>query len=307
MDLRQLQYLVAVAEEGSVRRAARRLYMAQPPLSQALLRLERDLGVELFTRTSRGVILTDAGRELVGRARDILHQVEDARSAVQATAPDDSATLRIGAVAGPLSAGELTRPILEAFRALHPDVTVRLRDTSFADQVDLVASGVIDVALVRCPVVHDDVDVIPIAAEPRALFVRSTHELASEQTLSVDDVIEYPMLGLDAPEWFSSFWQLDPERGHSLVDTQLPPVSTVQGIQLALAAAPLVVTGCATMARFAPSPLIRAIELPDASPSIIGVAYRRGDTRPVVRSFLEAAATAAAENIALLPNATSSV
>lgn len=304
MDLRQLSYLVAVAEEGSVRRAAQRLYMAQPPLSQALLRLERDLESELLIRTRKGVTLTDAGRELVGRAREILHQVEDAKTAVRVTDREEGTTLRIGAVAGPLSAGELTRPILDAFRTLHPYVTVRLQDTSFADQVALVVREVVDVALVRCPLVHDDVDVVPIAAEPRALFVGSTHELASEQTLSVDHITDYPMLALDAPEWFSSFWQLDPERGHPLVDTRLAPVSTVQGIQLSLAAAPVVVTGCAAMARLAPSPLIRAIELPDASPSIIGVAYRRGDTKPIVRSFIEMAATTAAEHIALLPNAT---
>lgn len=303
MDLRQLQYLVAVAEEGSVRGAARRLYMAQPPLSQALLRLERDLGVELFTRTSRGVVLTEAGRELVDRARDILHQVEDARSAVQATSPDEGSILRVGAVAGPLSAGELTRPILDEFRAARPDVTVKLRDTSFDEQADLVASGVVDVALVRCPLIHDEVDVVPIASEPRALYARSTHELATERALSVDEILEYPMLALDAPGWFASFWQLDPERGGPLVDARHAPVSTVQGIQLALTAASSVVTGCATMARFAPSPLIKAIELPDASPSIIGVAYRRRDTKPLVRVFLELAAAAAAEHIGLLPNA----
>lgn len=305
MDLRQLQYLVAVAEEGSVRGAARRLYMAQPPLSQALLRLERELGVALFTRSSRGVVLTDAGRELVGRSREIISQVEDAKTAMQVRDRDTGPDLRVGAVAGPLSAGELTRPILDAFRTQHPEITVKLRDTSFADQVDLVTSGAIDLALVRCPIEHDDVDVVPIAAEPRALFVPSTHELAAEQHLSVDDITDYPMLALDAPDSFASFWQLDPERGRSLVDEAVAPVSTVQGIQLALETAQVVVTGCAAMARLAPSPLIRAIELPDASPSIIAVAYRRGNTRPEIRAFLDVAIAAAAENIALLPNASS--
>ena len=80
-------------------------------------------------------------------------------------------TLRIGAVAGPLSAGELTGPIVEAFRHSRPDIVVTVRDINFLEQVDLVVRGVIDIALVRCPVVHDDVEVVPLASDPRALFV----------------------------------------------------------------------------------------------------------------------------------------
>ncbi len=123
MDTRKLRYLVAIAEEGSMSAAAQRLNVAQPSLSQHVMALERDLGVELMVRTSRGISLTQAGDLLVERARDILRQLEEARVAVS----------QCGAVPkGPVSMGlppsismVLAVPLSETIRVELPEVKLQ--------------------------------------------------------------------------------------------------------------------------------------------------------------------------------------
>ena len=108
MDLRQLRYIVAVADAGGIRKASRRLHLTQPSLSQALRQLEAELGVELIRRSARGAELTEAGAELVDYARDILDRANTAKIAMRRHAEQRSSTLRIGLLEGTIAAGELT-------------------------------------------------------------------------------------------------------------------------------------------------------------------------------------------------------
>src|SRR5579862_5785143 len=147
MDLRQLSYFVATAEEGGIRAAARRLHIAQPQVSHALRRLEGELGVELMQRSPRGIELTAEGFELLAHGRDILHRVDQARSALRQMAEPGSSALRIGVMAGVLSAGELLAPILTAYREAHPDVAVQLEDLAFGAHVAPLVEGLVDLAI----------------------------------------------------------------------------------------------------------------------------------------------------------------
>src|ERR1051325_12128779 len=97
MELRHLRYLVAVAEEEHITRAAERLGMQQPPLSQQIKALERELDVQLFRRKARGVELTDAGRALLDSARDVLARVERSVETTQRTARGEEGQVRVGA------------------------------------------------------------------------------------------------------------------------------------------------------------------------------------------------------------------
>jgi DNA-binding transcriptional LysR family regulator len=302
MDLRQLQYLVAVADEGGFRPAARRLLIAQPPLSLAIQRLEHELGVSLLDRSTRGVTPTSAGLEMVARAREILSQVDDARRSFRDREEcRGQATLRVGVIAGPLSAGELTTPIFDAVRAALPNFRIATQELSFADQLSPILDGTVDVAIVRPPLDHPDIALVPIAEEPRCLLVNSSHELASAGELHVAEVLTQHMLPLAAPEKWSAFWQLDDVRGRSLVYADIDPIASVNAVHLALLTTPAAITVSESTTRLAPSRAISSIRLIDASASVTAIAYRRGQRRPEVVRFINAARQAAADNIALLP------
>ena len=140
MDLRELRYFVAVAEERHFGRAAVRLHMAQPPLSQAIKRLEADLGVRLLHRTTRQVDLTPAGADYLDRARAILAAVDDAGERARRVADGVVGRLRIGCV------GSATYTLLPAFaRRLRedlPDVEVAFRGEMLGPaQVEAVSYG----------------------------------------------------------------------------------------------------------------------------------------------------------------------
>lgn len=286
-------------EEGGVRRAAQKLYVAQPGVTRALHQLEQELGVELFHRTSGGVEATDAGREFVLHARGMLEGEARAKAAMRERSGRGRA-LRIGVVAGLLGAGELTAPILRGHRAAFPELDTCLKELSFCDQVGPLLDGRLDVALVRGPLAHSGLDVAPIALERRALLVASGHELAGEQEVDVQDALSDQTLALGSPDEWSGFWQLDEERGTAHVDPRAAPATTIPEMQLAVAHGRMVITVPHAMGQLAPNPLVRSITLRDAQPSTIAVARRRGDRRPEVAGFIDQAGLIAERHITLL-------
>src|SRR3954471_18534398 len=127
MELRALRYFVFVAEEGSVHAGARRALVAQPALSVALKKLEREVGATLFERSPRGVTLTAAGIALLPRARQILRLAGQAPAETRLLADGDgdgAPVLTVGLIEGPVAAAELTGPILQTFQQRHPDLRV---------------------------------------------------------------------------------------------------------------------------------------------------------------------------------------
>ena len=301
MDLRQLRYLVAVADEGGIRRASRRLHLAQPSLSQALRQLEDELGVELIRRSARGAELSDAGVEFVEYARDILDRAGAAQSAMRRRAEQRSATLRVGLLAGIIAAGELTAPILQRFQAARPDVQVQLSDIGGFDQAAPLKSGEVDVALVRAPVGDREVRLTPLATDPRLILVGATHELAGVDRVNLEDVLDERTVPVVAPDDFSAFWHADDHRGRPNRDPTLAPVRTVADLQFGVATGRAIMFAASVTARVLPNDLLRPVEVTGLSRSLIAAANRRGDNRQIVRDFIHAALETAATDIALLP------
>ncbi|MEV5889727.1 LysR substrate-binding domain-containing protein [Nonomuraea fuscirosea] len=148
MDLvRHLRYFIAVAEELHFGNAAIRLGMAQPPLSQRVKRLEEELGVRLFDRSARQVRLTEAGRLLLGEAREIVSRVERLHELAR---QGEGAVLKVGVP--PDLAATVLAALVAGFRETSPDVRLAPAEIWTADQVTALAEGTIDVGLVRHPV-----------------------------------------------------------------------------------------------------------------------------------------------------------
>lgn len=301
MDLRQIRYFVAVVEEQGFRKASRALYVAQPAISNALHQLEDELGVTLLHRSPRGVELSDAGREFLGHAYSMLHQAEEAKAAMRARASWVPGSLRIGAVAGILGAGELTAPIFQEHHRAHPDLNTAFEELSFCDQVGPLLNGGVDAAIVRDPLSHAELDFVPIATERRALLVGAQHDLAQEREVDVTDVLDQPMLPLGAPDPWAGFWQLDDVRGSANVLPGLAPARTIRDMQRVVAEGAAVITVPDAMSRLAPNSLVCSVGLRHAQPSTIGIARRRGDRRPEVVSFINEAAQTAERFMSVLP------
>ena len=147
MELHQLRYFVAIAEAGSVSRAAERCFVAQPSLSQQLKKLEQSLGATLFDRLGRGIALTDAGRALLPRARRILAEVRTTEANLQQEALDGPGTLVVGAI--PTVAPYLIPPALRSIRRAYPGCAVSVREDLTEQLVEALENNEIDCAIVR--------------------------------------------------------------------------------------------------------------------------------------------------------------
>lgn len=184
MELRALRYFVTVAEERHFGRAAERLHVAQPAVSQQIARLERELGTRLLDRTPRRVALTASGTRVLGAAREALAAADRVTAAVRVPWGLGS-TIRIGTTAG-LTA-RLERGI-DALRAQHPDSELVLADRPLADRLAALRRGELDLALARGRVYGQGLRVRPAWKEPMHAVLPAGHPLAGEETVHLSDL-----------------------------------------------------------------------------------------------------------------------
>jgi DNA-binding transcriptional LysR family regulator len=178
MELRHLRYFIAVAEEGHITRAAERLGMQQPPLSQQIKAIERQLDVQLFRRKPRGVELTDAGRALLADARAILAQVEHAFETTRRTARGEQGRICVGVT--PTSPFHPFVPrVIRAFREAFPLVSLTLEESLSNELVEHLRNERIDAAFIRSPPADlDGLVVTPLLEEAMVVALPSGHTLA---------------------------------------------------------------------------------------------------------------------------------
>lgn len=196
MELRHLRYFVVVADTCHFGQAAERLEMAQPPLSQQIRQLEAELGTDLFARTTRSVRLTPAGEAFLQDAERILRSVEEAARRVGRFADGKAGTLRLG-LTGTASYAQL--PILARLvKEQLPDVVLDIRTELLTPAIELaLASGDLDVGVLRPPVRDASLGVRIIAREQFVVALPDGHRLAEADTLTIgelraEDFIMYP-------------------------------------------------------------------------------------------------------------------
>lgn len=186
MEVHQLRYVCAIADTGNFSRAAERCRVAQPSLSQQVLKLEEDLGVKLFDRLGRSVRITEAGRAFIPHARAILEQMEVARTSVADKNADLQGSVAVGVI--PTVAPYLMPAYTAAFAKKYPDAKLRIVEEKTAVLVEGLRDLSIDVAILALPLRYKDLELLPIRTEPLFAVLRKGDPRASAKLLALKDL-----------------------------------------------------------------------------------------------------------------------
>ena len=290
IELRPLRYFVAVAEEMHFGRAAARLHMTQPPLSQTIQALESQLGTPLFSRTRRSVALTAAGRALLPEAQRLLMQAESLPALVQRAAAGESGQLRLAFVS---SADYSVLPIaLREFRSAYPAVQIDLREATSDVQLEELAAGNIDLGILIPPVpdkLKTILDYFPVLTEPLVLALPADSKLATAtRKVSLKSCAGLPLIIFPrrlAPALHDQILGCFREAGLTpSIEQEAIQMQTIVGLVAAGMGIALVPQSVSNLKR----PGVEYRALKEASPLVeIGLAWRRDNTSPVLQAFLD--------------------
>jgi DNA-binding transcriptional LysR family regulator len=197
MELRQLRYFVTVAEHLHYGQAAKALHMAQPPLSQQIRRLEADLGVELFRRSSRKVELTEHGRLLLDAARRALGEADNVRELADGLRTGAAGRLRIGFVASVLNWG--LAAWLRRLRDSHPGIEVTATQMPVIDQVEALTDNHIDIGFTLSRLTYEHLHVQVIAVQPLLAVLPDDHRLANADQVELAELADETFVTWRAP------------------------------------------------------------------------------------------------------------
>jgi DNA-binding transcriptional LysR family regulator len=293
MELRHLRYFVAVAEELHFHRAAARLHISQPPLSQQIRALERELGVALLERNRRRVELTAAGASFLHDAREILDSVDRAGERARRIARGELGSLSIGFVGSAMFSAALPT-ILRDFRASYPDVELSLRELQTAAQLHAIMAGRIDAGVIRGPLAASELeaglDLVVIQRERLVVALPESHRFASKRTLRAADLRGETFVILyrrEAPGLFASLASVMVDAGGVPEDVlEVAEMQTIIGLVAGGFGVSLVPASVGEIERAG----VAFRPLAGPSPMIeLAIASRAGEHSPVRDAFLRLA------------------
>ncbi|MCL6516109.1 LysR substrate-binding domain-containing protein [Alicyclobacillus sp.] len=287
MELRHLMYFVAVAEERHFGRAAQRLQMTQPPLSQQIRQLEEELGVTLLQRNARRVELTPAGEVFLDEARKVLAQAERAVELARRAGRGELGRLRVGFVGS--ATYDVLPAVLRMFRRQRPGVNVVLQELSTPQQEEALLDDRIDVGFVRPPMSSNLIEVTVVHRSPCVLALPANHPLANRPSIGLADLRGVPLVMLARSTWaglYDTVLGLCRQHGFSPeIQQEAREFQTVIG----LVAGGLGVAVVPASARNLHSRDVVYREIGGLPDMEMGVAWRRKDSSPVLAAFLSVA------------------
>jgi DNA-binding transcriptional LysR family regulator len=230
MNLQQLRYFLGAAEHGSFTAAARSLYIAQPSLSEQVRQLEAELGVDLFARVGRGIVLTEAGRAFRPEAERVLASVEQARDAVRGVRELRGGTLSFGMFG--TASGYLIADLVGDFRKRYPDVRLRLVGQNSSLVADAVRAGRLEAALVVLPVDDDGLEVRPVHREELIVVSRMPERLVKPMT--IERLAALPLVLYDAEYGWADPMRRQLAERAQLGGVTLRPVVEVEDLEAAV-------------------------------------------------------------------------
>lgn len=192
MELRQLRYFLAVAAELNFTRAAARIGIAQPPLSQQISSLEKEIGTPLFVRSKRGVTLTAAGEAFIAYAQRAVTATEKAADVARGISKGQLGLLSVGAVFSSLYT--VVPPTLRILLKSHPHIQVQFQEMTIRQQVASLEAGQIDLAILRGNIHNPNITTYTLMNESFVAAVPNDHPLAGEAEISLTDLAKYPFI-----------------------------------------------------------------------------------------------------------------
>ena len=284
MDLRRLRYFIAVAEELHFGRAAARLRIAQPPLSQQIRLLEQEIGVTLFNRSTRRVELTAAGRALLAEGRSVFEHAERAVRMAQRASRGEVGHLAIGFV--PAADLDLLPRVLRAWAEHFPHVEIELHAMLSAPQIEALQDGRVQVGFVRLPVDHGGLAVEVIQREPLVVALPEAHRLARRTRVRLTDLQHDGMILFPrhmAPSYYDLLVSVCRRAGFTprvlhetdSMQTNIGLVAAGLGVSLHAASIRTLQRAGVVYCRLAPTVYTE-----------LAVAYARHETSPIVEAFV---------------------
>jgi DNA-binding transcriptional LysR family regulator len=281
LELRQLRYFVTAAEEGQLTRAAEKLHLAQPALSQAIGRLEAQLGLKLLERRARGVEVTPAGRAFLEKARATLEAADDVDATARSWARAQLGQLRMGfmSLTPPMMAGAL----FDRFAAARPEVTIEWRELGYPAVDARLWLRDVDAALIWFAPSGHGIAKQVIRTSPLVAAVSDRHHLAGRTRLTVADVLDETFPGVASscdPGWLAN-WGLDRYRGapaRRTADAGNTPneVASIVSSGRAITTVPIEVAAGFTHLG------LQAIPLVDAAPALLTIVWPDDVSNPLV-------------------------
>ncbi|MES1975630.1 MAG: LysR family transcriptional regulator [Pseudomonadota bacterium] len=300
MNIRQLRYFLAVAQDLNFTRAAERVGIAQPPLSQQILALEQELGTQLFTREKRRVLLTPAGEILVDHAHRVINAAAAAEDAVRMAERGAWANITVGAVYSAIYS--FLPDLLRNFNQLSPNVEVSLREMTIAQQIVGLNEGEIEVGLLRGPIHQRDLRTEVLYRERLVVAVPSSQADEFDDPVSIRDIARYPLVavGRGTSRGYSDrvldvfdAHEVEPAIAHEVSDmhTAVCLVAAGLGVSIVPAIMQTMQTNGVTY-----RPLAE-----ETAGITFAVALRRDTNTPLIDKFLEAARNSAGNLLARYP------
>ena len=286
MDLRQMRYFLAVAEERHVGRAAERLHMAQPPLTRQIRALEDELGATLFLRTPKGMELTEAGQTLLDEVPNLLQLAQRARERTRAAGQGEIGRLDVGLFGSGVL--DVIPRLLAQFHAERPDVKIVLHTMTKAEQLDALRERRISVGFNRLVPPEPDLVIETVLRERMRVALPAGHRLCANESVRIPDLtgepmILYPNLPLPglAQQVMGAFAGEDtPLRIEQEVEDVLTAIALVAG------GFGLCVTTASSESLRLPGVVYRPLDCAGLRDIELSCIHRRGDPSPVLAAFL---------------------
>jgi DNA-binding transcriptional LysR family regulator len=286
MELRHLRYFVTLAEELHFGRAAERLHIAQPPLSQQIRQLEGELGFELFHRTKRSVQLTEAGLVFLGEVQQIFKQLQQAIQVGQQTSRGELGQLVVGFVSS--AAYNILPIVLRTFRTCVPGVSLELHELTTDQQLEWLSTGRIDVGFLRLPVEENTFSWETIFQESFMVALPEAHLLANQSDICLHQLAKEPFIlfpRILAPGLYDLIISLCQQAGFSPCVTQeaiqMQTIISLVAAEMGVAIVP------ASLQNMQRSGVVYK-NLQQASPKVaLAMIWRSNEKSPTVQGFLE--------------------